>query len=81
MPATVWRVRKKMIKYGMELRDWKTAGTGAGEFGVQAIPHSFTMDADGVPPDEHMGDASIEGELKKLVGRARESQAAGKTAQ
>jgi hypothetical protein len=26
--------------------------------------------------DEHIGDASIEGKLKKLVGRARELQAA-----
>jgi thiol-disulfide isomerase/thioredoxin len=50
-------------------------------FGVQAIPHTFTIDADGVLQDEHIGDASIEGKLKKLVGRARELQAAEKTAQ
>ena len=50
-------------------------------FGVQAIPHTFTIDADGVLQDEHIGDASIEGKLKKLVGRARELQAAEKTTQ
>jgi hypothetical protein len=50
-------------------------------FGVQAIPHTFTIDADGVLQDEHIGDASIEGKLRKLIGRARESQAAEKTAQ
>jgi hypothetical protein len=50
-------------------------------FGVQAIPHTFTIDADGVLQDEHVGDASIEGKLKKLVGRARELQAAEKTAE
>lgn len=45
-------------------------------FGVQAIPHTFTIDADGVLQDEHIGDASIEGKLKKLVKRAEEVQAA-----
>jgi thiol-disulfide isomerase/thioredoxin len=50
-------------------------------FGVQAIPHTFTIDADGALQDEHIGDASIEGKLKKLVGRARELQAAEKTPQ
>lgn len=41
-------------------------------FSVNAIPHTFTIDADGVLQDEHIGDASIEGKLKKLVARARE---------
>lgn len=41
-------------------------------FGVEAIPHTFTIDADGVLQDERIGDASIEGKLKKLVSRARE---------
>lgn len=41
-------------------------------FGVQAIPHTFTIDSDGVLQDEHIGDASIEGKLKKLVHRAQE---------
>jgi thiol-disulfide isomerase/thioredoxin len=41
-------------------------------FGVEAIPHTFTIDADGVLQDEHIGDASIEGKLKKLVARAQQ---------
>ena len=50
-------------------------------FGVQAIPHTFTIDADGVLQDEKIGDSSIEGKLKKLVAKARDMQSAGKTAQ
>lgn len=50
-------------------------------FGVAAIPHTFTIDADGVLQDEHIGDASIEGKLKKLVARARELQAPAKLSQ
>jgi len=45
-------------------------------FDVHAIPNTFTIDADGVLQDEHIGDASIEGKLKKLVKRAAEVQAA-----
>jgi hypothetical protein len=44
-------------------------------FAVKAIPHTFTIDADGVLQDEHIGDASIEGKLKKLVARAQEAKA------
>jgi len=51
-------------------------GPIAKAFGVQAIPNTFTIDADGVLQDEHIGDASIEGKLKKLVKRAQEKQAA-----
>jgi peroxiredoxin len=47
-------------------------GSVAKMFGVTAIPHTFTIDADGVLQDEHIGDASIEGKLKKLLARARE---------
>jgi thiol-disulfide isomerase/thioredoxin len=50
-------------------------------FGVRAIPNTFTIDADGVLQDEHVGDAAIEGKLKKLVGRARDMQTARKTEQ
>jgi peroxiredoxin len=49
-------------------------------FGVEAIPHTFTIDADGVLQDEHIGDAAIEGKLKKLLARARELQTAEKPA-
>ena len=43
-------------------------------FGVTAIPHTFTIDAEGVLQDEHIGDAAIEGKLKKLLAQAREFQ-------
>jgi thiol-disulfide isomerase/thioredoxin len=43
-------------------------------FGVREIPHTFTIDADGVMRDEHIGDASIEGRLKKLVAQAETEQ-------
>jgi len=55
-------------------------GPVANMFGVRAIPHTFTIDADGVLQEEHIGDAS-EGKLKKLVKRAQEVQAAEKEAQ
>jgi peroxiredoxin len=43
-------------------------------FNVKAIPNTFTIDVDGVLQEEHIGDGSIEGELKKLIAQARESQ-------
>jgi len=46
---------------------------------VNSIPHTFSIDADGVLQDEHVGDASIEGKLKKLCARAREMDEAAKT--
>jgi len=45
-------------------------------FDVHAIPHTFTIDADGVLQDEQIGDGSIEGKLKKLVKHAQELQTA-----
>jgi hypothetical protein len=39
------------------------------------------IDSDGVLQDEHIGDAAIEGKLKKLLARARELQVAEKPAQ
>jgi thiol-disulfide isomerase/thioredoxin len=44
-------------------------------FGVHAIPHTFTIDSDGVLQDEHIGDASIEGKLKKLLAKVQEAHA------
>jgi thiol-disulfide isomerase/thioredoxin len=47
-------------------------------FAVQAIPHYFTIDSDGVLTAEMMGSGSdVEGKLKKLVAKAK---AAGATA-
>jgi len=43
-------------------------------FGVHVIPHTFTIDADGVLQDEKVGDASIEKKLKKLCADARKLQ-------
>jgi len=51
------------------------SGQMARMFGVNAIPHTFTIDADGIVQDEKIGDASIEGKLKKLLARARDLQA------
>ena len=50
-------------------------GSVAKSFNVNAIPHTFTIDADGILQDEHIGDAAIEGKLKKLIKRAQEKQA------
>ena len=58
-----------------QYRDGGFTGPIAKMFGVTAIPHTFTIDADGVLQDEHIGDASIEGKMKKLIAHARELQA------
>ena len=65
----------------LHYRDGGFTGPISRMFGVEAIPHTFTIDADGVLQDEHIGDASVEGKLKKLVARARELQSAEKTGQ
>ncbi len=49
-------------------------GNLAKSFGVEAIPHTFTIDADGVLQDEHIGDTAIEGKIKKLIAKAHELQ-------
>ena len=58
----------------LQSRDAGFTGPIARMFSVESIPHTFTIDADGVLQDEHIGDAAIEGKLKKLVARARELQ-------
>jgi len=60
----------------LNYRDGGFTGPIATLFGVDAIPHTFTIDADGVLRDEHIGDAAIEGRLKKLVAQAETAQAA-----
>jgi thiol-disulfide isomerase/thioredoxin len=48
------------------------------QFGVDAIPHYFTIDSDGVLTAEMMGSGNdVEGKLKKLIKRAQQAQAAG----
>ena len=55
-----------------QYRDGGFTGPVASLFYVRAIPQTFTIDADGVLQDQHIGDAAIEGKLKKLVARARD---------
>lgn len=64
-----------------QYRDGGFTGPIAKEFSVTAIPHTFTIDADGVLQDEHIGDSSMEGKLKKLIARARELQTTAKQVQ
>jgi thiol-disulfide isomerase/thioredoxin len=62
-------------KNGMTWPKYRDGGFGgriATQFGVNAIPATFTIDADGVLEDQHVGDADIEGKLKKLTARAVE---------
>ena len=63
----------------MSVCDRRFDGPMAKLFDVHAISHTFTIDAYGVLQDEHIGDASIEGKLKKQIARARELQAAAQT--
>ena len=55
-----------------QYRDGGFGGRLAHAFGVSAIPHTFTIDSDGVLQDEKVGDASIEGKLKKLIAQAKQ---------
>ena len=64
-----------------QYRDGGFSGPIAKRFAVEAIPHTFTIDADGVLQDEHIGDASIEGKIKKLITRARELEPTPKPGQ
>jgi thiol-disulfide isomerase/thioredoxin len=58
----------------LQYRDAGFNGTIAKLFGVHAIPATFTIDADGVLEDQHVGDADIEHKLKKLVAHAAEAE-------
>jgi thiol-disulfide isomerase/thioredoxin len=63
-----------------QYRDAGFTGPIAKMFGVTAIPHTFTIDSDGVLQEEHIGDASIEGKLKKLLAHTHEPQPETSTA-
>jgi hypothetical protein len=42
------------------------------QFGINAIPHYFTIDSDGVLTAEMLGeDSDVEGKLKKLIAKAQ----------
>jgi thiol-disulfide isomerase/thioredoxin len=46
------------------------------QFGVEAIPHYFTIDSDGVLTSEMLGSGSdVEGKLKKLIARVKTAPA------
>jgi thiol-disulfide isomerase/thioredoxin len=55
-----------------QVRDGGFNGKVSTRFGVNAIPATFSIDADGVLEDQHVGDANIEGKLKKMIARAAE---------
>jgi thiol-disulfide isomerase/thioredoxin len=57
----------------LQYRDGGLTGRLSTQFGVNAIPATFTIDADGVLEDQHVGDANIEGKLKKLIAQAVEA--------
>ncbi|HVO80355.1 MAG TPA: TlpA disulfide reductase family protein [Terriglobales bacterium] len=76
--------RKFIAENGMTWSQYFDGGfTGpiARIFAVHAIPQTFTIDVDGVLQDQHIGDASIESKLKKLVAQAQELGGANKTMQ
>lgn len=54
----------------LQYRDGGFEGPIARAFNVNAIPATFTIDTDGVLEDQHVGDANIEGKLKKLLAAA-----------
>lgn len=56
----------------LQYRDGYFNGPIATLFAVKAIPATFSIDADGVLEDQHVGDADIEGKLKKLIAQAVE---------
>ncbi|MGP8252517.1 MAG: hypothetical protein ACLQHF_10820 [Terracidiphilus sp.] len=41
-------------------------------FDIRVIPATLSIDADGVLEDQHVGDADIDGKLKKLIAHAQE---------
>jgi len=56
----------------LQYRDGGFNGAIAKQFNVNAIPATFSIDADGVLEDQHVGDADIEGKLKKMIAHAVE---------
>jgi len=55
-----------------QYRDGRFTGPMATRFAVTAIPATFSIDADGVLEDQHVGDSNIEARLKKMIAQAVE---------
>jgi thiol-disulfide isomerase/thioredoxin len=55
-----------------QYRDGSFTGPIATLFNVNAIPATFTIDADGALQDQHVGDADIDAKIKLLIARANE---------
>jgi thiol-disulfide isomerase/thioredoxin len=55
-----------------QARDAGVDGKVATLFGIHAIPATFSIDADGVLEDQHVGEADIENKLKKMIAGAVE---------
>ncbi|HUB19187.1 MAG TPA: TlpA disulfide reductase family protein [Acidobacteriaceae bacterium] len=75
-----WRefVAKNKMTW-LQYRD--ASGEMARLFGVVEIPNTFTIDADGVLQEEHVGsDADFQGKMKKLIAHARELEEAPQVA-
>ena len=60
----------------LQYSDGGFTGPIARMFEVNAIAHTFTIDSDGALQEDYIGDASIEGKLKKLLARVPEVQPA-----
>jgi len=58
----------------LQVRDGGFEGPIAKRFNVKAIPSTFTIDGDGVLEDQHVGDADLEGKLKKYIKIAAQAQ-------
>jgi hypothetical protein len=66
-----------LAKNGMiwlQRRDGRLTRPIATSFAVRAIPRTFSIDADGVFEDQHVGGADIEGKLKKMLAYTAETQ-------
>ena len=69
-----WRqfIQKNEMTW-MQYRDTDHSLTN--KFGINSIPHYFTIDSDGVLTSEMVGEGSnVEGRLKKLLAKAHEAQ-------
>jgi len=62
-----------IAKNGMTWAQYRDADHGlANAFSINAIPHYFTIDSDGVLTSEMVGEGSnVEGKLKKLIAKAK----------